>query len=99
MNPMKKEWPGEMFSAGSAKLGTFKKYVPFDGNPYHIPQIIYDMIQERKCSTFYTERDERGREKRVSRLIKEFAIEDLAPLTSQELEDLAKVQALRGTGL
>ena len=54
MNPVKKEWPGEPISVGSATLGTFKKYIFFDGRPYHVPQIIYDVMKERMCSSFYT---------------------------------------------
>ena len=45
MNPEKKNWQGEILSVGSAKLGTFKKFVPFNsGEPFHIPKIIYDMM-------------------------------------------------------
>ena len=96
MNPAKKDWPGEIFSVGSAKLGTFKKFVPFNNpEPYHIPQIIYDMLVEKKCTVFYTERDDRGNKIRKGRLINEFAIEVLPPLTRDELSDLARQQALR----
>jgi hypothetical protein len=96
MNPAKKDWPGEIFSVGSAKLGTFKKFVPFNSpEPYHLPQIIYDMLVEKKCTVFYTERDERGNKIRKGRLVNEFAIEVLPPLTKNELSDLARTQALR----
>ena len=96
MNPAKKDWPGEIFSVGSAKLGTFKKFVPFNSpEPYHIPKIIYDMLVEKKCTVFYTERDERGNKIRKGRLVNEFAIEVLPPLTKEELSDLARTQALR----
>ena len=96
MNPAKKDWPGEIFSVGSAKLGTFKKFVPFNNpEPYHLPKIIYDMLVEKKCTVFYTERDERGNKIRKGRLINEFAIEVLPPLSKEELSELARTQALK----
>lgn len=96
MNPAKKDWPGEIFSVGSAKLGTFKKFVPFNSpEPYHIPRIIYDMLLEKKCTVFYTELDKRGNKMRKGRLVNEFAIEVLKPLTNDELSALAQTQALR----
>ena len=96
MNPAKKDWPGEIFSVGSAKLGTFKKFVPFNSpEPYHIPKIIYNMLLEKKCTVFYTEVDKRGNKIRKGRLVNEFAIEVLPPLTKEELSDLAKTQALK----
>lgn len=96
MNPAKKDWPGEIFSVGSAKLGTFKKFVPFNSpEPYHIPKIIYDMLLEKKCTVFYTERDDRGNKIRKGRLVPEFAIEVLKPLSREELSDLARQQALK----
>jgi len=99
MNPMKREWNGEIISTGSAKLGTFKKFIPFNGEPYHVPQIIYDMLKERQCSIFHTVKDERGTDIRRSKLINEFAIEDLPPLTAKELEELKDQQALAASGL
>lgn len=101
MNPMKKEWAGEILSVGSAKLGTFKKYVPFNNTPYHVPKIIYDMMKERKCTQFYTvkQKDGRGGDIRKGKLIPEFNIIDLPPLTPKELEHLANQQALAAAGL
>ena len=96
MDPQKKEWPGEIVSVGSAKLGTFKKYIPFNSQePYHIPKIIYDMLIEKKCTVFYTNTDSRGNKVRQGRLVNAYAIEVLDPLTPEELSDLAKQQALQ----
>jgi hypothetical protein len=95
MDVQKKEWPGEIFSVGSAKLGTYKKYVPFGNVEWHIPKIIYDMMMEKQCSSFYTKVDERGRKTRVSKLISAFAIEVLPPLTEEELTELGNRQALQ----
>ena len=93
MNPMKKEWEGELISVGSSKLGTFKKYIPYNVE-WHIPKIIYDHLKERKCSVFHTVKDARGQKVRKSKLVPEFSIETLPPLTTEELKDLAQRQAM-----
>lgn len=94
MNASKKDWPGEIISTGSAKLGTFKKFIPFDGEPYHVPQIIFDVMKDKMCSQFYSAKNERGHNVRKSRLIKEYSIEILDPLTPAELKELKGQQAL-----
>ncbi len=98
MNQTKKNYPGEFISVGSAKLGSFKKYVFFNGEDYHVPQIIYDVMKERMCSSFYTVKT-RGGEVRRSKLIREYAITDLPPLTQAELKALGDKQALASVGL
>ena len=95
MNPNKKNWEGEIFSVGSAKLGTFKKFVPFDApDGWHVPNIIYNMIKERKCSVFHTSTSPSGAKTRKSKLVPEFSIEILSPLTPEELRNLTRQQAL-----
>lgn len=94
MNPNKKDWQGEMFCVGNAKIGTFKKFVPFE-TEWHVPRIILDMIKARKCQVFYTERDKRtGLKTRKGKLIKEYAVDELPPLSERELKDLAQRQAM-----
>jgi hypothetical protein len=96
MNAQKKEWPGEFLSVGSAKLGTHKKFIPFGGGePYHVPRIIYNVMKDKKCSQFYNVVDPRTKHKtRKSKLINEYVLEELDPLTVQELKDLALKQAM-----
>lgn len=98
MNPTKSEWPGEFISAGSSKLGTFKKYIPFNQEEgYHVPYIIFQELKNRKCSSFYSVKGPRGNKIRKSRLINEFAVEVLPPLTQRELKELATQQAMAGS--
>jgi len=95
MNPAKKEWDGEILTVGNAAVGTFKKYIPFNADAgWHVPRIIYEQLISRQCQVFVTTRDERGNSVRKSKLIKEFAVELLDPLTPEELEELARRQAL-----
>lgn len=94
MNPAKRAWEGEIISVGSAKNGTFKKFVPFDGRDWHIPKVIYDELLDRKCTVWSNGKDTRGRTIRKGRLVPEFSVQVLDPLTRQELDDLKKQQAL-----
>lgn len=95
MNPNKKEWEGEIFTVGNSLVGTFKKYVPFNAEEgWHVPRIIYNQLVERQCQIFVAARDERGNTTRKGKIIKEFAVEVLPPLTRQELDELARRQAM-----
>ena len=95
MNPNKREWEGEIFSAGNSLVGTFTKYVPFNvDDGWHVPQIILEMIRARQCQIFYTEKSRNGVNVRKGKLIKEFNVEVLPPLTPAELHDLAQRQAM-----
>lgn len=95
MNPAKKEWEGEIFTVGNSVVGTFKKYVPFNADEgWHVPRIIYEQIKARECQIFVTVKGPRGNTTRKGKLIKEFAIEVLDPLTEEELRDLAQRQAM-----
>jgi len=95
MNPNKKGWEGEIISCGSAKLGTFKKYVPFNAeNGWHVPNIIFQEMKERKYTTFVTVKGPRGESMRRGKLVSEFNIEVLPPLTQNERTELMRQQAL-----
>jgi hypothetical protein len=95
MNPAKKEWDGEIIAVGNSAVGTIKKYIPFNADEgWHVPKIIYDALVDRQCQVFTTVKDSRGNNLRKGKLIKEFSIEILPPLTKEELEELARRQAL-----
>ena len=95
MNPNKKEWDGEIITTGNSAVGTIKKYVPFNAEDgYHVPRMIYEQLLQRQCQVFYTHKDSKGNKSRKGKLIKEFSIELLPPLTAGELKDLAQRQAM-----
>lgn len=95
MNPNKREWEGEIISVGNSVVGNFKKFVPFNiEEGYHIPKAIYNYLVERECQIFVNGKDARGNKTRVGKLIKEFNITVLDPLTEEELKDLAQNQAV-----
>lgn len=91
----KKDWPGEMFSVGNRSFGMFKKYIPF-GVEWHLPQIIIDTIQEKQCQIFVSNTDSKGNSTKTPKLVKAYNIDFLEPLSSQELQDLAKAQQASG---
>lgn len=95
MNPAKSEWEGEYLTAGNSVVGTHTKFIPFNADEgWHVPRIIYNMMVDRQCQVFTTIRDSKGNSHRKGKLIKEFAIEVLPPLTTEELSELARRQAV-----
>lgn len=95
MNPLKKEWDGEVITVGNTIVGTLKKYIPFNAEEgWHVPYMMYEELRDRQCQVFFTKTDHRGYKVREGKLIKEFAIEVLPQLTTEELKDLAQRQAM-----
>ena len=95
LNPAKKEWEGEIITVGNSLIGSVKKFVPFNADDgWHVPHVIYQQLKERQCQIFHTATDARGNKVRKGKLIKEFAIEVLPPLTKEELDELARRQAM-----
>lgn len=98
MNPNKKSMTGEIFTVSNAVVGTIKRFVPFDAEDgWHVEEMILKMIKARKFQTFYTVKLQNGRKARRGKLVPEFAVEMLKPLTQKELGDLAKRQAISGS--
>lgn len=95
MNPQKKEWEGEIFTVGNSVVGTIKRYVPFGNDEgWHVEQAILDVMRERQCQVFTSGKSKNGVTTRQAKLIREFAIEVLPPLTQAELKELAQRQAM-----
>lgn len=94
MNPNKKDHEGEILTVSNSVVGTHKKYVPFNGEPWHVPHIILKMLLDRKCQMFSTV-VENGRKVRKGKLIPEFAVNILSPLSKKELSELARIQAMK----
>jgi len=95
MNPDKKSWQGELFDIGNSVLGSVKKFVPFNVDAgYHVPNIIYEHIKQRKYQKHFEVKTSNGRKITKSSLVPEFAVEMLDPLTKTELKELADRQIL-----
>lgn len=93
MNPNKKEWESEIFTVSNSVLGTVKRCVQFN-EEWHVEQIILNAMKERQCQIFQKARGPRGEQIVKPKLIKEFNIEILPPLTEKELKELAQRQAM-----
>ena len=98
LNPFKREWTGEVLCASNDVVGTVKKMIPFGSDkPYHVPRIILNMMQEKECQIFIPFTLPNGDKSRKGKLIKEYSIEILPPLTQAELASLAAEQAARNS--
>ncbi len=95
MNPNKKDWKGEVFTVANAVVGTIRRFVPYDVE-WHCEDFILQQIKARKMSRFYTVMNDKGMKIRKYRLVPEFSVEELIPLTSAELKALADDQKKRG---
>lgn len=94
MNPAKAEWEGEIFTAGNSLVGSFTKYVPFNNDEgWHVPRIVFNMMRDRMCQIFVSVKDGRGNTSRQGKMIKEFGIEVMPELTTEDLAELARRQA------
>ena len=100
MDPKKAKIPSEIITVSNEYLGTVRKLVPFGEateNGYHIPVCILNVLKERRFLQI-TERPGRNGVPIVkSEYVREFAIEELPPLTEQELADLKKAQQASGS--
>lgn len=101
MDPKKSNLPGEVLTVANEYIGTVRKFVPYGeqtDDSYHVPYCIFKMMKNRKFLQIKTVRDQRTGTNRVSTsMVREFALEELPPLTPQELKDLATAQAAAGS--
>lgn len=86
VDPRRTQLNGELIVAGNSVLGNTGKFVPFNNEAgYHVPAIIYHALKNKTFTEFYTVEDKDGNEHTKSRQRKAFIIEDLPPLTEEEL--------------
>lgn len=95
MSPNKKDWPGEIFTVSNSIIGTVKKYVPFNTDiGYHIPYIIYEQLISRQYQAFVKTKMANGQTKTTPKMLSEFNVQLLSPLTKTEMGELKTQQAL-----
>ena len=96
MNPSKADLPGEIVTVGNRFLGTVRKFIPFSSdvndNGYHIENILLNELKSRKFQSITTKR-KNGQIEVSTKMLPEFNIEILTPLTREELHDLAQRQS------
>ena len=97
LDPKKKDLPGEIITVANEYMGTIRKFVPFGeatDNGYHIPYCIYEFLKNRK---FLNIRVSQKGKKIEQAWVREFAIEELPPLTQEDLDKLAAAQTAAGS--
>ena len=91
LNPAKNDLTGEIFTVGNKFLGTVRRMIPY-GADTHIEQVLYDDLVARQYQHIAS-REKNGKIDVATRLVPEFNIEVLDPLTPEELQELALQQA------
>ena len=95
-DPMKQNWDGEIITVSNDVVGDIKKYVPYNlEEGYHVPQIIVNMLRDRKCTIFVNKKGRDGKYVQTAKIISAHSVEFLPDLTQDELDDLAAEQAAR----
>lgn len=95
-NPEKSSWQGEVISAGNRIVGMHKKFVLFgtDNDGWHVPHVIYEALKAKTFMHIYTVRDQRtGKTRQATKMMPEFAITVMEPLSEEGLADLRAHQA------
>ena len=85
MDVLKRDYRGEFFEISNRVLKV-KRFIPY-GVPTHIEAVLLNEIRNRKFRMTIPATRESGAE---SRLVTAYAIQELPPLTEQELKNLAK---------
>ncbi len=90
LDPSKNDLHGDFHTVITPYLGAVQKYIPYDEaseNGYHIPRILLTHLRSRK---FLQKRKikRNGREEIETKYVSEFNIEELPPLTQEELDEL-----------
>lgn len=97
LDPKKKDLPGEIITVANEYMGTIRKFVPFGeatDNGYHIPYCIYEFLKNRKFLSIRVS----NKGKKIEQMwVREFAIEELPPLTQEDLDKLAAAQTAAGS--
>ena len=94
-NPNKTSYQGEIFSARNKFIPEVKKFIPFNV-PTHVPMILLNMIKEKQLQTFVTEKLPNGMQTKRSKLVPEYSITVLPPLTSEEFNAIRQKQLAEG---
>lgn len=95
LNPAKANLRGEIITVANKYVGTVRKFIPFGEDAdagYHVPVILLRELKSRKFNSVKTSKGDKGQMVVQQRLVPEFAIEELEPLTQEELDKLAAVQ-------
>lgn len=94
LNPIKRDYQGDIFSAGNSYIPTVTKYIPYNVN-WLVPAIIVNAIKEKKMIKFVQKKDEKNRQITERVLAPAYSVQELPLPTKEELAELAKNQQAR----
>lgn len=93
MDPLRVQLEGEMITGGNSLVGSIAKYVHFNTeNGYHIPQIILEILKERKYVHHYTVKNSKDQDVNRHKLMPAYNITILDPLTQSQIDRLGADQ-------
>ncbi len=95
-NPNKRSYQGEIFCVRNKSIDMVKEMVPFNV-PTHVPLILLNMIKEKQLQHFPAKRLPNGIESKSVKLVPEYNIEILPPLTSEEFNAIKQKQLAEGS--
>ena len=82
----------DFFTAGNSVVGNVTRNIPF-GRPWHVEQILVNAIKEKTYQQFTTKKNAQGADVVAKRNVPAYSVVELPALTTQELKDLADLQA------
>ena len=96
LDPKKKDLPGEILCCANEFIGSVKRYVPYNGEPWHVEQCILNMMRDKEFLNIKTTKGKNDAVQVDKKWVKEYAIEILPELSKEELTKLAAAQAAAG---
>lgn len=102
LDPNKSSLSGMVFTVANDNIAPVKRVIPFNAEIWHAERIILDYMKGMKYQQLKSKWNEKMKgnfdDPASAKLMPCFHIEELPPLTLEELKDLAEVQMAQGTG-
>lgn len=96
LDPKKADLRGEIVTIANEYLGTVRKFIPFGeatDNGYHVPYCLYEYLRDKQFLSIKTRKDPRNGQTIVeNQMVKEFSLDILPMLTSDELARISASQ-------
>lgn len=95
LNPSKRDLQGEIVTVANKYLGTVRKFIPFGeqtDNGYHIPKVLFEELKRKKFQHVKTKKVN-GQIQVETRMVPEYNLVVLDPLSKEELAELALKQS------
>lgn len=102
LDPNKRNATGIFVSAGNDNIAPVRRMIPFNAPVWHAERIIVEHLKNIKYTSMQSRYNERMKsafdDPSTRKLMPCFLIEELPPLTEEELAGLQQLQAQQGTG-